>query len=404
MVSGASNWLGPCLQYSPKPVFQAGFSLFAKLTFVASPGVQALLRSAEAAFRAGDFAQTESLCRQALSQEPQTVHAMHLLRILAHRNGNESGSLDLLNAILSIDPNHVESLNGKANILRLRGSILESIELCNRALAIRPDYVNALNTLGLARLAQGKDSLALECFQRALEIKPNFPAGYLNQGAALAKLGRRSEAAASYRRAATLAPDTSEANEALGHLLMQERKREEALECFRTEMRRNPDSAKAYLLASDCLLQQGASAEAAECATSALALNPSIQAHNALGFALQDLGRFDEAIAEFRASLEQQPQQSDAYLGLATSGKLRRRMAWLNKSNQSLQALCFPFQTKFDYTKFSVRLMTISQNSRRRCIMPIPETRWRSKTRMKIQRSSNTWSAGTWMGSFRHLR
>jgi tetratricopeptide (TPR) repeat protein len=286
--------------------------------------VARLWASAEAAYRSGQTQKAEEFARQILELDKRHVLALHLQRVIVNLGGDADREQALLETILGIDPNHPESLNGLASLLRKQGKVVEALAVCERAIAVRPQYANAHNNYGICLMQAGRYRDAAEALERTVSLSPNLVAGHLNLGYAMQKLGKKSRAAASFQRVAELAPHTAEATESLGHLFLQQRKREEATAQFRKLVALRPNSATAHLLLASTLEQQSSTAqESMKHVRIAVDLEPnSGSAHCALGFALSDRGDFDGAIASFHRSIELQPTQASAYLGLVTNRKI----------------------------------------------------------------------------------
>ncbi|HEY3783172.1 MAG TPA: sulfotransferase [Fimbriimonadaceae bacterium] len=285
--------------------------------------MESLWASAEAAYKSGLIAKAGGLARQILEIDSCHLLALHLLRVIANRNGDALQERELLDKILGIEPNHVESLNSLASLLRKEGGVAEAIALCERAVAIRPSYVNAHNNLGICLLEVGRYRDSAEALERAIALNPSLAAAHLNLGYAMKKLGNKSKAAEHFQRAAELARNTILGHESRGLFLLEQRKREEAAAHFRKLVELSPNSVAAHLLLASALEQHGAAKESMEHVRISLALDPnSAGAHSALGFGLSDYGDFEGAIASFERSIELQPVQANAYLGLVTSRKM----------------------------------------------------------------------------------
>ncbi len=285
--------------------------------------VETLWASAEASYQSGQIARASDLARQILELDSRHVLALHLLRVIANRNGDAVQERALLDEILTIEPNHAESLNGLASLLRKEGKLDEAIALCERAIIIRSNYANAYNNLGICLLELSRYREAAVALEKTTSLSPNLAAARLNLGYAMKKLGNKAKAAENFQRAVELAPNTVVGLESLGLLLLEQRKREEAAAHFRKLVALRPNSVAAHLLLASALEQHGAAKESMEHVRIGLALEPdSATAHCALGFGLADHGDFAGAIASFERSIELQPIQANAYLGLVTSRKM----------------------------------------------------------------------------------
>lgn len=227
---------------------------------------------------------------------------------------------------------------------------LQSGNLAMADMALAPFLVsgtdpNLLNTAGTVRLHQGRLGEAAQFFAQAVKAAPRDPLYAFNQGLALTRLGRLTEAEAALRAAAKNKPDFTEALFELGALLHRSGKLEEAEKNFRQILRvmpghvhaklalgavlvdaKRPQEAEAplrraltetadprlkaqlHLQLAQCLRRQRKDGEALESLDKAQALFPALP-NLALHRAetLQNLERFDEAVAIFEAEVARRP-------------------------------------------------------------------------------------------------
>jgi tetratricopeptide (TPR) repeat protein len=199
-------------------------------------------------------------------------------------------------------------------------------------------------------MQQGRHAEAVEVFGRVLAANPNMQDVWAFQASSLQKLGRGQEAAAAYEKALELSGGSPQLALAtatklleLGRLDDAQARAELALKqdpdaayellARIAEARKGPDAAAAAMgimrkavaegHANEGLRRQlalalaasGRSAEAVEVLqpVAATAGPPTL---NALGIALSDAGRQDEAMAVLRRSLEKDPKNAHAYENL----------------------------------------------------------------------------------------
>ena len=158
-----------------------------------------------------------------------------------------------------------------------------TLEVRRAVVSAVPESLRAQKQLGDALAAQGAWSEALGQYQAVLAIDSNYPKANANAGLALLELGRPDEAIEHFERALALRRDLSEVHGSLGGLLK----------------------------------QRGDLARAAEHLEVALAGDPTPGRHADLGDAFALLGRTEEAIVQFRAALELDPEFAPAHGNLA---------------------------------------------------------------------------------------
>ena len=208
-----------------------------------------------------------------------------------------------------------------------------------------PADPDLLNTAGSLRMNQARLGEAAELFAQAMKIAPRDPLYAFNQGLALTRLGRLSEAEAALRAAVKNKQDFTEALFELGALLHRSEQLEEAEKHFRHILRvmpahvhaklalgavlvdaKRPTEAEAplrralneaaeprlkaqlYLQLAQCLRRQRKDEEALEALDKAQSLFPALP-NLALHRAetLQNLERFDEAVAVFEGEIARRP-------------------------------------------------------------------------------------------------
>jgi tetratricopeptide (TPR) repeat protein len=203
------------------------------------------------------------------------------------------------------------------------GNPTDAITYCERVLRLNPSYVRALSTLGSCYQTSGEQARAAECFERAISLQPQQVILHLNLASSLQELGRLSEAESSYRRSLTLNPESTAAHEGLGQTLLAQGRRKESIHHFMRALELEPDSVRLLLQLSEVQGRLGLTAESIALTKRALTLEPnSGPAHCQLGFRMQDSGDFPAAIDSFERSIREQPVQSQAFFGLATSKKI----------------------------------------------------------------------------------
>ncbi|HVV27482.1 MAG TPA: tetratricopeptide repeat protein [Rhizomicrobium sp.] len=208
-----------------------------------------------------------------------------------------------------------------------------------------PDDPLALNVAGLVRLARGQIAEAAGLFARARPLAPQEPMLPFHHGRALAALNRPDDATAAFRAALALKPDFADAWYGLGQSLHQCGRLEDAEDALRRLLRIAPVHAPARLALGAVLIDAGKpqEAEAALRPGAAETADPRLKArlHGQLGLALrrqrkdrealfeydralaldpsleglgvhraeslQNLGRYEEALAVFRTALAHQP-------------------------------------------------------------------------------------------------
>jgi tetratricopeptide (TPR) repeat protein len=238
-----------------------------------------------------------------------------------------------------LNPNVAEIHNNIGRALFKRGRFDEAAVAHLRAIQLKPDFALAHFGLGNAYRAGGDRGVesALAAYRQAAKLKPDLLEAYMSMALILADSLRFDEAMECYARAAEIQPDAALTHEAMGAILLRQKGAEAAVEHFRRAVAVDPDLFSSWNYLGLALQAQGKFDEAEECFRQMLALRPNsvlahsqlvsasrkggsgkeinpllallrqpglstekcMNAHFALGTALDDAERYDEAFDHF---------------------------------------------------------------------------------------------------------
>jgi predicted O-linked N-acetylglucosamine transferase (SPINDLY family) len=275
--------------------------------------------------QAGNLAEAEALCHQAIQADSRNADAYHLLGLIAcqwehweqavawirqaiERNDAEPlfyfnlgqayvglGQLDdavsCYRHAVRMFPEDAEFHYKLGAALHLQNQWQAAVACYQEALRLHPNYAEAYNNWGSALASQGNLDAAIDHYRRALQLQPHFAAAHNNLGIALAEQGKKGEAEACYRQALRLQPDFVEALNNLGNILSSQGRLDEALTCLKDVLRHRPGDAKSRSHLASAL--------------------------NNMALVLADQGKLDQAVASCRRALELQADFPDALLNLA---------------------------------------------------------------------------------------
>lgn len=294
------------------------------------------------AHKAGHAELAEALVQQILALNPRHPDALHLLGMLHLQRGNPAGALDPLSKASEIQPRNwvfladlaqaffalqqftqanaafraAAKLNrdnpelqiGAANCLALQGKLAEA-EYALRKIARRfPATASVWFNLANTVCDQGRLEEAIPLYQRSARLAPEWCEPYNHLGRAFHAAEKFDEAAQAYRQCLALAPAHLLAMCNLASVLMDGGGFTDAEMVCLDILKQAPDFAEAHLMLGSARGFQGRETEALDSYAEAARLDASHpRAAAALGMALYQAGRSDEAGTQFGIALKLAP-------------------------------------------------------------------------------------------------
>ena len=166
---------------------------------------------------------------------------------------------------------------------------------------------------------EGKHAEALARFQAAVEANPNDADSYYNIAAVHHYLGRvnrdanqYAQAGQNYLLALTKNPNHTAAYRGYAVWFMEQNRKEEAIELLKNWSNQNPNLPDPRIELSRIYQELGQNREAVDYLAAAIALDPkNARAHRALGYLRELSSDWNQAILNYKYSLEGDPNQPD---------------------------------------------------------------------------------------------
>jgi tetratricopeptide (TPR) repeat protein len=207
---------------------------------------------------------------------PQALQPLIAQGLKAHRSGDLAGAERIYRKILGQAPDEFDALHLLGLVKAQQRRFEEAEVLLAKALAIKNDSPDLLNNLGNVVLELGRADDAAARFQQALSLRPNYAEAHYNLGNAKRRAGDLDSAAASYRTAIGLRPNYRDALFNLAELLRWSDQPAAAIDLLRRLLAAYPRDADAHGLLGTTLRQEGQIEEALKAFDRALALNPRL--------------------------------------------------------------------------------------------------------------------------------
>ena len=139
-----------------------------------SAAAQRLFREAEAALRAGNFAEGAALLQRCLAQAPQFRQArQQLAMLLLQQLGDPAGALAQIEFLRSDEPNNAAYLAFQASALGLTGDYQAALAAHEAALRLSPGDARALLRYGHALKTAGRTGDAVAAYRKSLALQPS---------------------------------------------------------------------------------------------------------------------------------------------------------------------------------------------------------------------------------------
>ncbi|WP_245753371.1 O-linked N-acetylglucosamine transferase, SPINDLY family protein [Paraburkholderia sartisoli] len=167
------------------------------------------LAEALAHYEADRLAEAQTRLRRVLAIDPEHTDAMHLLGLVANRQGQYETATELIMAAITRKPQALYYFN-LGNVMQSNNRPAAAAECFRQAIAMQPDHVDAHNNLGNALRALKKHEAAMQSFCNAINLAPEHAQAYNNLANTLMELDELDAAIEAYRSAIALRPDFAE--------------------------------------------------------------------------------------------------------------------------------------------------------------------------------------------------
>lgn len=179
---------------------------------MAAEKTQELLARASQDFEAGRIDGARWTLQRLLSKDPRNADAIHLLALIAAREGNLQQAADLFQKAIALAPTVARHHYNFAVLLASAGQSQAAIAEYQTTLQLEPSLVSAHNNLGNALRAQGKLTEARHHLSEAIRYSPQHASAHSNLGTTLADLGLMEEAVREFRAALSANPQYFQAH------------------------------------------------------------------------------------------------------------------------------------------------------------------------------------------------
>ncbi len=257
-----------------------------------------------------------ALCRQV----PDSVEYLCALADATRESGQWRKAMKLYKKVLARDPRCVRALTNSAAMLMNAGQTEDAIARCREAIALDGKNYVLHKNLGDCLLQMERLDEAMEAYADAYDLKPESPQLCVAIGKVWLDTHELAEAATWLQRALHLDAENIAAHCGLIDIMRENGNMEQALEMLQPLQAKAPDDCDLLMTAADTLWEDGDAEGALRQLRRLCELQPQRAAlRGKIGQILSSAGKVEQALAEYRAGLQQNPRCVPALNGLATS-------------------------------------------------------------------------------------
>jgi tetratricopeptide (TPR) repeat protein len=269
---------------------------------------EALCATALRLLQAGQPADAEAVCRQALTLDIGHANALHAMGRVCLALGRQQLAIEWFARAITQDPTVADYFSDLGEALEQCGRLDEAIKAYDRALQTRPEVLGSWRQLGSLLRRQGRLLEAAQAYDRALQLAPENADFWHQLGEVLKAQDRRDEAVLAFEQVLKFEPGHVDAANAAGLLHFEAERYDAAIARFDLSLQQRPDQAGVLCLKGISLRRLRRYQEALANGERAHALSPhDPDIANSLGCILQNLGRHDDAIAAFDRAIAIRP-------------------------------------------------------------------------------------------------
>ncbi len=274
-----------------------------------------LVDQAIAALESGLLDQAKSHFQTVLQHDPDQFDSLHLLGVIAMRQGDLPKAIELISQAVGIYQDVPEAYTNLGIACMEAKKPEQAVAHFDQAIALEPGNPELHFAKGNALMALQRVAEAVACFSQTLTLQPGHVAALINRGYALATLQRQTEAIADYDRAIALQPKRVTAWTGKADALMALKRYDQALAQYDWALSLQSDQFQTWTHRGNALLKLKRPLEAITSHERALKLAPQnpVVLTNLAG-ALREAERWEEALARCDQALAIDPQLAGAHM------------------------------------------------------------------------------------------
>ena len=292
----------------------------------------------------GRLDEAEASCRQILTFQPEFAAAHRTLGVIARDRKDHQAALACFEMARQFGPSDQWTAFEIANEYLTLERYDEAIAQYNATLALKPDFPEPHRQIGIIQRGRGDHQAALAQFSAARDLAPQNAWFHLDVVTELRVLGRLDEAESSCRQILTFQPEFAAAHRTLGVIARDRKDHQAALACFEVARQYGPtDPWTSFEIANE-YRTLGRHDDAIAQYNATLALKPDFpEPHRQIAMIQRARGDHQAALAQFSAARDLAPHNAWFYLDVATE---LRALGRLDEADASCRQI-LTFQPEF---------------------------------------------------------
>lgn len=255
--------------------------------------------------QAGDLTGAELIYRNIIDLDSRASEALHGLAVILFSKGDLQSAHDFFSKAVQADSENGLFHRNLSEVARRLGKVDQAILCAKAATKLQPKEADAFYNLGLSYTDQGDIKKAIAAYRKAVKLNPLHGLSWNNLGSALESEGNKKSALTSYEKAAEINAKHAEAQNNRGAIYSELGKLEEACASFNAAIEANPAFVEAHYNLSALKKYTPedphlAFLEGIYSRRETLPIPARIRYAFAIGKALDDIGKYDQAFAAYQ--------------------------------------------------------------------------------------------------------
>ncbi len=259
---------------------------------------------------------------EAMDTNPNLPQLHNALGIILEVSGRLDEAIASYDVALEINPDFAEAHYNKGKALVNSKMYEEATASFERVVAINPYLENVHNSFGLAYVELKKYADAISIYLAGLRLDPQNDAIQYNLGNVNLQLGLIEDAIDCYRQAIVINPNNASYHIKLGEVFLRQGLSDFGITEFKKAIKTQPELVDSYLLLGDLLKNLRQPNEAIDALQAFLngkfdkPGEPRVdfaKIHNLLGLLFSSMGKMNEALKNYRTSVEFDPKSAVAH-------------------------------------------------------------------------------------------